>query len=606
MGSAHAGGTGTAPVPAVAEERGTPTPSRERSVLAAFTELHSRDPHRELFVLVDERGHDTERLTVDALAGRAEQVRALLAAAGTRAGDRVLLLHLPSLDFVVAFLGALAAGAVPVPVAPPAPSGPAAGVRAVAAIAAACDARAVLTHAPYAALWDGADPGAWPDLPWLRQDGPAAPVAPQPQPLRWHTPDDLDEPAFLQFTSGSTGSPKGVVVSHRNIHHELDALAADLGLGDDTVAVSWVPHFHDLGLVSFLLNTLVGNAGRTYVISPLSFLARPAVWFDVLSRVRGTHTSAPNFAYDLMVRRTTEEQRAAWDLSAVRVLGSSGEMVQAGTVERFFTAFAGTGVAPEAFRPGYGLAEHTLSVSMGTGGPIALDRDQLERHRVEPAADGAARPPAVFYGSGWVTKPGAVVRIVDPATRVPCAADGIGEIWVDSATKARGYWGLDEQSAATFGAVTADGDPRPYLRTGDLGFLHDGELFVTGRLKDLVIVRGHNYSPQDIEDSVRGAHPRIRGGGVAAFSVPPTGDAASGERLILLVETTGPEPDEATVAEIRHAARRRVRDDHGIACHDVLVGTGLVLKTTSGKVRRSACRAAFLAGEIGSRAGAAG
>ncbi|OZM70811.1 hypothetical protein CFN78_23095 [Amycolatopsis antarctica] len=580
------------------------TVTGERTVAAAFAELHARDPQRELFVFVDDHGRDAERLTVDALAGQADEVRALLHDAGINAGDRVLLIHLPSLDFIAAFLGCLAAGVIPVPLAPPNPFKLAHDVRAVSAIAASSGARALLTHTAYRDLVAAAAPlpldgPQWPELPWLHPGAAIGVDAPVSQPSLWPAPADLDDPAFLQYTSGSTGFPKGVVVSHRNIHHELDALAADLVLGDDTVAVSWVPHFHDLGLISFLLNTLAGNAGRTYVISPLSFLQRPAVWFDVLSRVRGTHTSAPNFAYDLMVRKTTAEQRAAWDLSSLRVLGSSGEIVQPSTVEKFFSVFKSTGITREMFCPGYGLAEHTLSVSMGTGGPLALDRDQLEQGRAVPAAEGSSRVPAVFYGSGWVTKTGAGVRIVAPETERPCAPDEIGEIWIDSATKARGYWGLVEESRETFRAVVADGDPRGYLRTGDLGFLRDGELYVTGRLKDLIIVHGHNYSPQDVEDSVRGCHARIRGGGVAAFSVPSLDGKTSGERLIILAETSGADPGDALVAEIRAAIRRSVRDDHGLACHEVLVGTELVLKTTSGKVRRTACREEFLRQEVG-------
>jgi acyl-CoA synthetase (AMP-forming)/AMP-acid ligase II len=275
------------------------------------------------------------------------------------------------------------------------------------------------------------------------------------------------------------------------------------------------------------------------------------------------------------------------------VLGSSGEIVQPSTVERFFEVFEGTGLTRDAFCPGYGLAEHTLSISMGASGPLALDRDELEHGRAVPATEGSARPPAVFYGSGWVTKPAAAVRIVDPSTRRLCPPDRIGEIWVDSATKARGYWGLEQESAETFQAVIADGDRRRYLRTGDLGFLRGDEIFVTGRCKDLIILHGNNYAPQDIEESVRRSHRGIRGGGVAAFSVPPPPGTQSGERLVVLAETAPAQPEQ-DAEEIRRAIRRQVRADHGIACHEVLVGQGLVLKTSSGKIRRAACRDAFL------------
>ncbi|WP_063057811.1 fatty acyl-AMP ligase [Nocardia sienata] len=567
----------------------------EIAVVSAFATLHAEDPRRTLFVFVDEHGHDGEHLTVHQLAERAQDVRALLRRAGMEPGDRVLLLHLPSLDFIVAFLGCLAAGVIPVPLPPPNPFALAKEVGAVSGIAQDCGARAILTHAGYRTMVDAVplppEGAQWPELPWLWPVD--VPDRSGESPRSWYRPNDPDEPAFLQYTSGSTGSPKGVVVTHRNIHHELAALAADFELGDDTVAVSWLPHFHDLGLVCVLLNTLVGNADRTYLISPLHFLQRPAIWFEVLSRVGGTHTTAPNFAYDLIVRKTTPQQRAGWDLSSVRRFGTAGETVLASTVEAFFTAFECSDASRQAFHPGYGLAEHTLSVTVGSGGAVAFDRDQLEEGRAVPATANDGREPVLLYGSGWVTKPDARLRIVDPQTGRPCAPREIGEIWVDSPTKARGYWSLEEQTRETFHAVVGDGDPRRYLRTGDLGFLHEDELFVTGRLKDLVIVHGRNYAPQDIEASVRSAHPRIRPGGIAAFSVPPLPGAAS-ERLIVLVETTGTELDEATAADIRRAVRRRVRDDHGLACHEVLVGPKLVQKTTSGKVRRPVCRAEFL------------
>jgi acyl-CoA synthetase (AMP-forming)/AMP-acid ligase II len=272
-------------------------------------------------------------------------------------------------------------------------------------------------------------------------------------------------------------------------------------------------------------------------------------------------------------------------------------------VRRFLEAFSPAGFPPHAFYPTYGMAEHTLSVSMGGSGPLRVDGAAIERGRAVPvpgdgdAADGREIPGTVSYWTcGRVTKPGARLRIVDPRTSEPCGPGEVGEIWVDSVTKARGYWDAPRESEETFGATVADGDPRRYLRTGDLGFLHEGELFVTGRFKDLIIIRGHNHYPQDIEDGLRDIHPSIRPGGLAAFSVPAAHEEAAGERLVVFAETAGGEPAPEQAGEITRAVRAAVRRDHGIACEVVLGPRGLVLKTTSGKVRRGACRDAYLNG----------
>ncbi|MEO3808286.1 fatty acyl-AMP ligase [Sphaerisporangium sp. B11E5] len=572
-------------------------PEGEWTLLAAVRALYERVPRRVLLVYVNEAGRDVASLDVTGLVAETERIRALLVEHGLRPGERAVLVYLPSLDFVSAFLGCLAAGVVPVPVAPPNPFRPGYDVEVLSAVVAGAGAAALLTHDDYRLLVTEDD--GWPAVPWVSTHPGTAPGDVADDVFDgWYEPGDLDEPVFLQYTSGSTGTPKGVVVSHRNIHHELIAIARDLGLGDETVAVTWVPHFHDLGLISFLLNTVVGHSARTYVLSPLSFLRKPSLWFEVISRVRATHTAAPNFAFDLITRKTTPEQRAEWDLGSLRVVGSSGELIRPATVQRFLEAFTPAGFPPHAFYPTYGMAEHTLSISMGGSGPLRVDAAAIERGRAVPLtgeADG--RPAASYYACGWVTKPGARMRIVNPYTAAPCGPGEVGEIWVDSVTKARGYWGLPEETEATFGAAVADGDPRRYLRTGDLGFVHEGELFVTGRFKDLIIIRGHNHYPQDIEDGLRGAHPAIRPGGVAAFSVPAPRDEAAGERLVVFVETNGDAPGPGEAAEIVRAVRGTVRRDHGIATEVVLGPRGLVLKTTSGKVRRAACREAYLRGE---------
>lgn len=514
----------------------------------------------------------------------------------------------------MALLACLQSGLLPVPVYPPSPLRRPPDTTALAAVARDCGAVAVLTETAYDRARTvgrvvgavSARPGSWTGLPWYRTDRwrPLDPDAEGTVPPR---PAEPDAPALLQYTSGSTGDPRGVVITHGNLWEEITANAHDLGLGltgemgemgensdgEGVRGVFWLPQYHDFGLISVLLSTLAGNA-RTHLLSPLAFLQDPAVWFDVMDRVRATHTAAPDFAYDLAVRRTTERTRSRWDLSSLRVVMSAAEPIRAEAMDRFFDAFAVTGLRREAFYPAYGLAEHTVSVTMGGRARLRLDRAALRDGRAVPLDGDDGTPSAVHIGCGRVTKSGARVRIVDPATLLPCEPGRIGEIWVDSPTKAHGYHGRPQETRAVFRARVADGDPAEYLRTGDLGFLHDGELFVTGRHKDLIILGGRNLYPQDIEESVRRSHELVRPGGVAAFTVPeePGGDYA--ERLVVFVEVRQARPGPETLDALAAAVRARVRRDHGHGC-DLVIGTaGLVLKTTSGKVRRGACRAAHL------------
>ncbi|MGW4207569.1 fatty acyl-AMP ligase [Lentzea sp. NPDC004789] len=559
------------------------------TVVSAFQALWKRSPERLLFTFVDDRGRDEETITAADAGEAASAIASALRDWGFRPGDRALLVYPPGPDFVRALLGCLAAGVVPVPVYPPNPVRLGQDLAGFRSIVDSCAPHAVLTTGAYdrartvgavTGFFDRAKP-EWPRLRWHRTDRV------RPATFDWHEPP-ADAPALLQYTSGSTASPKGVVITHANLACEVTANARDLGLGDDTAGVFWVPQYHDLGLISVILSTLTGNS-HTHLMSPLTFLHHPAVWFEVMSRVRATHTAAPNFAFALAVRKTTAEQRATWDLSRLRVMMSAAEPIRLSTVDSFYAAFASSGLNRSSFYPAYGLAEHTVSVSMGGRSVLHLDRAHLHRGEVLPAPDGL---PVV--GCGRVTKPGAHLLIVDPESGSVCAPDRVGEVWVTSGTKAAGYFGLPDETRRVFEAQVP-GDDRHYLRTGDLGFVRDGELFITGRLKDVIIINGRNHYPQDVEDAVRDCHPGIRPGGVVAFGAP----REAGERLVLFVETRAKKVSEAERAEIAEAVRRRVFEAHGLAVDEVVVRPqGLVLKTTSGKVRRRACREAFLEGRV--------
>jgi acyl-CoA synthetase (AMP-forming)/AMP-acid ligase II len=563
-------------------------------ILSSFLRLRANEPERRIFTFVDDKGHDETTLTVGQLGQAADRVAESLRGSGFVPGDRAILVYPPSPDFIEAFLGCLAAGVIPVPVYPPNPFKLKKDLATFTAIAANAGARGILTNSTYdrsrsagaVTNFFSKDAPRWPSLPWHRTDRlrDAGGVV-------WHQPAGPDEPAFLQYTSGSTATPKGVIITHGNLAHEVVSNAADLGLNAQTRGVFWVPQYHDLGLISVILSTIAGNS-RTTLMSPLTFLQRPAVWFDVMSRVRATHTAAPNFAFELAVRKTTPEQRAGWDLSELRAIMSAAEPIRSTTMDAFFAAFAGTGIDRDAFFPAYGLAEHTVSVSMGGRAELRLDKAALENGRVQ-VSDGAH---AVSHlGCGRITKPDARVRIVDPETRRPRGEGEVGEVWVDSPTKGLGYWGMEQETEQTFRArIAGEDDSTEYLRTGDLGFFHDGELFITGRCKDLIIVRGRNLYPTDVEESVRDCHPLVRPGGLAAFAM----DAEGTEQLVLFVETRQDKLSTVQADEIVESVRRRLYEDHQLACYAVVLGrAGTVKKTTSGKVRRLACKQAFVSGE---------
>lgn len=543
-----------------------------------------------LYTFLDDTGGDGERMSCGEALAAAEAVAGRLAAAGLSAGDRAVLVYSPSLDFVRAFLGCLLARVVPVPVAPPNPYNLAQDLPLLGAVARSARARAFLTDAAYAGL-----PGyvaehrdaALPELPWINTTGLRHdPAPPRPSP----SPDDV---AFVQYTSGSTSAPRGVLITFGNLEHQLSTNARELDLGPDARMVMWVPHYHDFGLVSGILAALHGN-GALWMMSPLTFVQRPHLWLEAAARVRATHTVSPNFGFELAVRKTTEAQRKAWDLSALRVVMSAAEPIRPETVRAFLAAFAPSGLDPRAFCPAYGLAEHTVGVSVRGRASARLDRAALEGEgRVEPArGDG---PAVECVGCGRPASD-VVVRIVDPETATERPPQRVGEIWVSSPSRAAGYDGLPEETRETFEA-TLGGDPARYLRTGDLGFVHEGEVFVVGRIKDTVIVRGRNLHPQDIEDSVRGCHELIRPGGVAAFGL--RGDAATGDGLAVLVELRDPNVDDASAEAVVAAVRARVARDHAQSCAAVILGApGSALKTSSGKLRRRACREAFERGEL--------
>ncbi|GAA2017328.1 hypothetical protein GCM10009799_51690 [Nocardiopsis rhodophaea] len=502
------------------------------------------------------------------------------------AGERVLLTTDPGPAYVAAFLGCSYAGATAVPCYPPRRNGRS---RELGAIAADCDAAVALAAGGTATtvaerLTETAETRS---IPVLDTDDIDDAIA-----ATWTEPRlEGDDIAFLQYTSGSTGAPKGVMVRHRDIVRHVSHMYRRFELRPDSTVVSWLPPFHDMGLIAFILMPAVMGY-HSVLMPPGDFVIRPARWLEAISRYRGEMVAAPNFAYDLCHDRVSDDELAALDLSSWRHACNGAEPVRAETIERFTDRFTPCGFRPETFRPCYGMAEATLAVTIPRAGarPTVIERTW---DSAEPYIQGTR-----LVGCG-VPLDGHAIAIVDPDTGERLPDGSPGEIWVTGPSVPDGYWNREEESLRTFRAALP-GDEARYLRTGDMGLVHDGGLHVAGRYRDLVIVRGRNYAPSDIEDVVGTAHPRNRRGGTAVFSTSaaPSGTGgAGGERLVVVQEVRTRREEE--FAAVVAAVRSRVLEEFDIAVDDVVLirPTGLP-KTTSGKIQRGACRARYLAAHL--------
>ena len=503
-------------------------------------------------------------------------------------GERVVLAFPAGLEFIAAYFGVLYAGCVSVPTCEPRHR----TLDGFLAISADAGASIALSTADAIVKFKAMN-GVAEAISWLATDGIADANA-----GRWieHDPTSGDH-AMIQYTSGSTSRPKGVLLSHGNLVANSRAISQAFAICNDSKGVFWLPTYHDMGLIGGVL-VPVFSGRPSIVMAPAMFLHNPFLWLDAISKSRATISGGPNFAYDLCVRKITAEQRKTLDLSSWAVAFIGAEAVQPDTLARFAEAFAPCGFNPRAFYPCYGLAEATLMVTgpkSGAGGAVhAFSSEALTRNRVEPLIDVPLSAPRAHRLVGCGTPVGTLrIAVVDAATNLPVAPDRIGEIWVAGDCIGVGYWRDPQRTAAKFQARLGNNGGGPFLRTGDVGFTHAGQLYITGRVDDLIIVRGVNHHPQDIEATARASHPLLESGLGAAFAF----DDAGVQRLALVQEVERDGSDDLDL--VIGAVRASVIEVHGLKLDAVvLIRCGTIPKTSSGKVRRHASRDAFLTDQL--------
>ena len=549
-------------------------------------------------------GKVEKALSYHELSTKLLEIACRLQSEGIQPGDRAVLVYPPSLDYMVAFLACLKAGVIAVPVFPPNPSR-----RDTLAMFSSIVASSKATHALTSTSYNhikklagikeavsrfNRPNGAWPDnLKWIAtNDGNAVNVTAPRFPVP--TPADL---AFLQFTSGSTSEPKGVMITHGNLAHNLTIITNELKAGGDTVVVSWLPQYHDMGLIGSYLGVLYcGGCG--YYMSPLSFLQRPSIWIEAVSKYKATHLQAPNFAFKLAARKFHAGAASApLDLSSVRHVINAAEPVTEDAINFFVETFSPYGFEKAAMFPTYGLAEHTVFVCSGGKQRLTIDKTKLEKDRIVVEIDSSENATRLI-GCGFPASQGVDVRIVDHETGSELAEDNVGEIWIQSASKAAGYFEKPVETKADFLATLEGNAESNYLRTGDIGFLHNKELFICGRLKDLIIVGGRNYYPQDLEATAEEALPVLRPGCSAAFTVDPT--AKGGEEIAMVLELREiPTDVKGTCEPLVETIRTIILQEHSLCLADiVLLKPKSVPKTTSGKIARAWCRKGYLANTL--------
>ncbi|QDL09624.1 AMP-dependent synthetase [Brasilonema octagenarum UFV-E1] len=556
--------------------------------------LHYRSqnqPDQKTYTFLQDGETISSSLTYQELELQARAIAAYLQSINAT-GERVLLLYPPGLEFIAGFFGCLYAGAIAIPAYPPRPNQSLSRLEAIATDAEVKVAFTTSSLLVYLESRFDENPELARRMHLLATDNIASDLG-----ADWQKPTlSSDTLAFLQYTSGSTGTPKGVMIAHSNLMHNLAMSHKSGELTSNSRTVTWLPFGHNTGLIVGVIQPVYSDFPVT-IMSPLDFLQKPLRWLMAISRYKATQSLAPNFAYDMACFQTTAEQRAMLDLSSWELAVSGAEPVRAETIERFVATFTQCGFRREAFNPGYGMAESVVGISLGLKKQPAviqnIEKAAFEQNRVVVAVgESESTQKIVGCGRTWLDQK---ILIVNPESLIQCPPEEVGEIWVSSPSVAQGYWNRPDATKETFHGYLADTNEGPFLRTGDLGFLLDKELFVTGRLKDLIIIRGRNHYPQDIEFTVEKSHPALQPSCSAAFSV----EVESEERLVIACEVKQTYLEKLNVDQVVAAIRQAVSQQHDLQVYAVLLlNTGSIPKTGSNKIQRHACRVGFLDGSL--------
>src|ERR1700678_774454 len=564
------------------------------SILDHLDRLAHEHPNKLLYSYLDVNGDPIESYTYASFLRRTQAIAGhLLKEARFAAGDRLLLAYPPGLEMICAFFGCVRAGLIPVPVYPPSSRGFQSALYKTVHIAKDCQAAGILTSRDYHASLktnlarrgvsaSGVDVDYISGLPWIVTEDFVDTIPDQP-------PFDPSKILFLQYTSGSTMEPKGVIVTHENILNTY-GLVID---HPEPVVVSWLPQYHDMGLIGcYLYPALKG--GTTYGFAPMDFIQRPILWFNAITTYHATAAAAPNFAYDYCLRagRLSKESLEACDLSSLRVLMCAAEPVKADTYTRFQEAFQSYGLKSESFYVAYGLAENTLAVTLGGRNIVSVNKRALALGKARMTTEVSEIEAATQIVSCGTTLPGIDVRIVDPEQHVALKPGHIGEIWVAGSGKCRGYWNNPELTLRQFHSRLVDASEydEGYLRTGDMGFFHDGELYVCGRIKDMIILRGQNYYPHDIENVVEKSSSLIRHNCVAAFQIQEDSEPA----LAIVAEVKNPRalPEARKIAA---AVRNYLNVEVALIS---FIAPRAIPRTSSGKIMRHKTKQMWLQREF--------